>query len=104
VKLSSIIAALAFLPGCAFATYIYNDHYPSTLTTVKVEIEWFDSEVELNEMCWRIGLDSRNHYTGCSIKVKDIGYIYVVKPKDFNDHFRLEVLGHELYHMLGAYH
>ena len=43
---------------------------------------------------------------GCYLRsdIEGLGLIVSEKPRDFNDEYRLMILGHEVFHALGATH
>jgi hypothetical protein len=66
------------------------------LTEARVRVIWVNSEIELLMVCG----PSRD---GCALGHGEC-VIWAYRPKDFNDEPTLAVLGHELWHCLGATH
>ncbi len=71
----------------------------ATQSTVTVTVKFVPPDTDLSTLC---NIKPSENYVllGCYLN----GVIVAVEPKDFNDHKRLEVLGHELWHALGASH
>lgn len=75
----------------------------ATLEHVVLHVTWVKSTDELP-----VGLNG-NHVAGVTRGPEVVGdelhaYISVIQPEDFNDYDRLETLGHECWHALGAMH
>ena len=87
---------------------VASNHYPpqakSNLTTVTVNIVWLPSFRAVTAFCEY--LDHQSHDRGQILGCFDprTNTIYAVEPANFNDTLRLEVLGHEFWHALGAMH
>lgn len=103
-----LFGAAFFLLAFAFSLG-YADQYPdsakSRYSTVTVTVVWLPSTKAVNRFCSHMmgqPIPKDGAIVGCYDP--DTGTIYAVEPKSFNDHFRLEVLGHELWHALGAEH
>lgn len=105
--LKGLLCGVAFFSSFAFATAPqpiaqYPEHAGATETTVTVHIIWMPSIEAVNAFC---GLWEPGHpgtIVGCYNSLTHT--IYAVQPENFNDHFLLEVLGHEFWHSLGAEH
>lgn len=74
---------------------------------ISIEVHWV-SKSKISDKCKQLGAKPlTNTYAGCARSKpsdKSICEIYVVQPNGFNDDYRLEILGHEVYHCLGAKH
>jgi hypothetical protein len=83
----------------------YTEFSPSTKDRVTIQVVWLD---EPSKYCaLRNGTPPANHqYLGCSAIVGNgkVCEVVMAHPKNFNDNLKLEVLGHELMHCLGARH
>lgn len=90
---SSVLAADA-PPG------VYPDSAKSTKTTVTVHVVWLPTFEAVHSIC-TIQLAEQG-VVGCFNPATNT--IYAVEPVNFNDHFKLEILGHEFWHALGAQH
>lgn len=82
----------------------YPDAAKSTTNIAVVGVVWLSSLQAVNNACaFLSGEDpTTTRFYGCYSPATKI--IYTVEPTSFNDHFALEVLGHELWHALGAEH
>jgi hypothetical protein len=89
-----------FLPLLAFANQ-YPDEAKSTRTTVTVHIVWLPNFEAVHAIC-SFYLPHLQGIVGCYNPITST--IYAVEPTNFNDHLRLEILGHEFWHALGAQH
>lgn len=101
--LSRLLFGVAFLLPVAFAapTGQYPEHAKSTRTTVTVNIVWLPSFQAVNALCGFL-MEKQGTIVGCFDPKTQT--IYAVEPENFNDHFKLEILGHEFWHALGAQH
>lgn len=93
--------------GCAVKAAQYPDHAKSTETTVTVHIVWLPSHKITNQFCASMmGIPTPKPEDGTIVGCynPESSTIYAVEPKSFNDHFGLEVIGHEFWHALGAEH
>lgn len=75
--------------------------------TLLVSVEWTEDLKKIAQEC--PGEVKGKVTVGCAVwTLKAFGtascVIWIQKPRDFNDHFRLEVLGHEIFHCAGADH
>jgi hypothetical protein len=92
----------ALLPALAGQ---YPDHAQSTQRAVFVRVVWLPTINAVNHMCSKLmgrDPDSDGTIVGCYNPATKT--IYAAEPRSFNDHFRLEILGHEFWHALGAEH
>lgn len=81
----------------------YPDAAKSNKTTVTVHIVWLPNFAAVNAMCGFLAQTPvERAIVGCYNPKTNT--IYAVEPENFNDHFRLEILGHEFWHALGAEH
>lgn len=84
----------------------YPPHAESNRTTVLVHIIWFKTFREVDAACK--ALSNEPPSIGDEMIVGCYYYptltIYAVEPHSFNDEQRLEILGHEFWHALGAQH
>lgn len=71
-------------------------------TGLQVDLRFVADEVELRQQC---GDDMRAEPLGCALKHGNQCTIVAYMPRHFEDHRRLETLGHELWHCVaGAKH
>lgn len=66
---------------------------------VNLKVNWVTNIDVIAKAC-----ESRNTTYGCAVKNGSSCVIYVVEPIDFNDVPKLAMLGHEVWHCLGARH
>lgn len=89
-----------------FASFAIGDRYPdhavADKTTVTVNVVWLPSFAATDRFCQLPKHDENTIVYACYNPEKNT--IYAVQPSSFNDHFKLEVLGHEFWHALGARH
>jgi hypothetical protein len=88
-----------FLPVLTLAGQ-YPDEAKSTRTTVTVHVVWLPSFEAVHAVC-TFQMAERG-VVGCYDPSTQT--IYAVEPRNFNDNFLLEILGHEFWHALGAEH
>ncbi len=89
----------------AFASGHYPNEAKSTRTTVTVHVVWLPSFDAVNHFCSFLmsqPIPTDGVIVGCYDRETET--IYAVEPKSFNDEKRLEILGHEFWHALGARH
>lgn len=89
----------------AFATNHYPDSAKSTRTTVTVHIIWMPNYQAVNHYCSFLSgqpIPTDGVIVGCYFP--STSTIIAVEPESFNDTKRLEILGHEFWHALGAQH
>jgi hypothetical protein len=84
----------------------YPNEAKSTRTTVTVHVVWLPSLQAVNHFCSFL-MDRKpptppSMIVGCFDPSSDT--IYAAEPRSFNDEYRLEILGHEFWHALGAEH
>lgn len=79
----------------------YPDRAKSTKTKVTVTLVWLPDFPAVHAMCSFL-MEANSMIVGCFDSRTNT--IYAVEPQNFNDHFRLEILGHEFWHALGAEH
>lgn len=91
--------------GCAMKAAQYPDSAKSTETSITIHVIWLPSHKATNQLCSAL-MDQpppdKGTIVGCYNP--ETHTIYVVEPDSFNDHFGLEILGHEFWHSLGATH
>jgi len=90
-----LFLSLMVLPGSSF----YRHYGPPTRDTVTIRVQWVASEDEAARgLCQGGG--------GCYFKNSGDGpdLIIAPKPKNFDDRRALLILGHEVFHALGATH
>lgn len=73
----------------------------STRTSVTVHVVWLPSIRAVNAVCTFL-IEQQSGIVGCFNP--QTMTIYAVEPRNFNDDFYLEILGHEFWHALGAQH
>lgn len=75
----------------------------STKTQVNVTIVWAATAAEVDAICSKL-LDrpATGSVAACYVPVTNT--IYAVEPTDFNDDYHLMILGHEIWHSIGADH
>jgi hypothetical protein len=103
-------STLKLLFGVAFLLPAHADQYPdhakSTRTEVTVRIVWLPNFRMVDAACALTNGDPPSKgpkiFVGCFDPRTST--IYAVEPSSFNDSFRLEILGHEFWHALGAEH
>lgn len=99
-----LLFGVAFL--LSFSFFAQADRYPdsaqSNKTTVTVTVVWLPTFSAVDAYCKLPHRDPHTITFGCFNP--DTNVIYAVQPSSFNDHFRLEILGHEFWHALGAVH
>lgn len=99
-----LLGAAFFMPLLGLAAQ-YPDHAKSTRTTVTVHVVWMPSYRAVTVWCSFLNGEpppERGMIVGCYHRLTST--IYAVEPKNFNDHEKLEILGHEFWHALGAEH
>ena len=79
----------------------YPDHAEGTRTTVTVHVVWLADIATVNKVCSYL-IERSSAIVGCYDPSTTT--IYAVQPRNFNDRFYLEILGHEFWHALGAEH
>lgn len=98
-----------FLLLCIISTHTFAEgerlQYPATSQSTKnvvfVRVQWMSPE-EVNVFC-NNGVKSEEYiFLGCFDPSNNT--LYVPEPRNFNDYERLEILGHEFWHALGAEH
>lgn len=101
-----LLFGVAFLLGgtaCAGPKFQYPDHAEATRSRVTVNVVWLPTFRDVHALCaFLIENEPKNGYVGCYDPVTNT--IYAVQPANFNDKTRLEILGHEFWHALGAEH
>lgn len=91
--------------GCAVQSAQYPNTAKSTRTTATIHIIWLPSHKITNLACSALSgqpIPKDGTIVGCYNPSTQT--IYAVQPRSFNDHFGLEILGHEFWHALGAEH
>ena len=101
-----LLAGVAVLLSTfAVASNQYPDKASSTRTTVTVHIVWLPHFKATNYWCSFLSgslIPTDGTIVGCYDP--STSTIYAVEPQNFNDLTRLEILGHEFWHALGAMH
>lgn len=103
-----IMIMLLALAACSQNTDQYDTTSKAKWDHTKVEIHWTNKD-EVSDTCKSFGTDTNGggDYNGCAFSkpnTTDTCEIYVVQPSKFDDQAALQVLGHELWHCLGATH
>lgn len=81
----------------------YPDQAKSNRTTITVNIVWLPNFNAVNAICsFLMRLKDDGLIVGCYDPSTQT--IYAVEPRNFDDKLRLEILGHEFWHALGAEH
>jgi len=99
------LAAVTLLAACE-STDFYQNSTPPRWATATIQVTWLADNAAVTKKCQKLGLNTLGA-SGCARSRPDdikICEIYAVKPRNFNDLYRLEVLGHEVLHCLGAKH
>jgi len=96
-----LLFGVAFLLALTANADQYPDHAKSTRTTVTVNIIWLPTFEAVHAICTFMH-ETQQGVVGCFNPATNT--IYAVEPESFNDHFHLEILGHEFWHALGAQH
>lgn len=104
------IALVLTLLGCEHRVTAYPQQAATTTTGAVryayINITWISSidEIPQDSRCNKHG----KLWYGCAKPViaGDVGHcdVWALKPTDFNDVVRLTILGHEVWHCLGADH
>lgn len=104
-KLLSGVAFLFVFSTSSTLAGQYPDEATSTRTTVTVQVVWLDTTAAVNTYCSFL-MNQPIPTDGVIVGCYDPSTmtIYAVEPKNFNDRYRLEILGHEFWHALGATH
>lgn len=79
----------------------YPDSARSTKTTVTVNVIWVKNFEAVDAICSMM-MQPKGQIVGCYNPLTHT--IIAVEPINFNDHYALEILGHEFWHALGAMH
>lgn len=99
-------AAFLFVLALPAVSGQYPDEAHSTRRSTFVRVVWLPSLNAVNHMCSKLMnqpvADDGSMIVGCYNPVTKT--IYAAEPRNFNDHYRLEILGHEFWHALGALH
>ena len=83
---------------------VYRYFKPHTDSTVCVQVKWTPNEQDNIKRCGGAGCAYPNKDENGRIR-QDVWQVMTVPIiRDFNDHRRLEILGHEFYHLLGGDH
>lgn len=80
--------------------------HKSNRDVTTVHMRWMKSFIEVNNACNKYVSMPMLSILGCTVFDGYDGSITIiaVEPDDFNDHTKLEILGHEFWHALGAKH
>lgn len=105
--LKRLLFGAAFLLGASIliAAERYPSEAKSTRTTVTVNIQWLASLEAVNRFCSMLmgyPIPTNGRIAGCYQPGSQT--IFAAEPRSFNDGYRLEILGHEFWHALGAEH
>lgn len=101
MKLLTLLAALA-LVGCASTPA---PPASARWQTSTVEVHWLRKQ-DVGAKCKALGLPD-TMFKGCARSKPDnikVCEVYLAQPTSFDDAFRLETLGHEVWHCFGAVH
>lgn len=102
------LVLFVFLTGCYNIT-----KYPeqqetitkSIITLTEVKIVWHKDIDDIGKSCKEL---PKGNFYGCAIvfanSEKSICIIHAIEPNNFNDLVKLQILGHEFWHCLGARH
>lgn len=84
---------------------MYPDEAHATKSTVTVHIVWMPTFKATDAFC-QLSMPPKGDKDLTTVGCFDshTNTIYAVQPSNFNDHFHLEILGHEFWHALGAEH
>ena len=93
--MTRLLPLLLLLAGCVAPNAMTHD---ADRTNVVVRVKWSTPE-QISALCG--GSTPMWSVQACWL---DTGFIVMQKPRDFDDHERLETLGHEIFHGLGARH
>ena len=100
VRVCSFILLMAIFSH-AFAFIQYPEEAKSTRDVVVVRVVFMEPE-DVNVFCNDGVVSDEYVILGCYDPRTST--IYAPEPKNFNDYERLEILGHEFWHALGAEH
>lgn len=111
IRICSLILLLFFITGAKGEKPVdyenrliplqYPDEAHATKNSVFVKVNWMEP-AEVNKYC-NGGIVS-DEYVILGCYDPKTNSIYVPQPRNFNDTDRLEILGHEFWHALGAEH
>jgi hypothetical protein len=106
-KLIFLIVALLIACGPS-EIKMYNMTSRDRWTVATIETHWINKS-NIDSTCKKLGTNDEGatQYKGCArSKPGDMSIceIYTVRPEDFDDTDKLQSLGHELWHCLGATH
>ena len=99
----SLIAIISFfiLVGCG--DFDHNAATRKSITnTTTINVVWFNNDEQVSSACAKEGLTYKAN--GCAFGNTNNCTIYAVEPSSFRDDTRLQILGHETWHCLGAEH
>ena len=100
VKSMPFLLFLLIVVGCGAVTEAYWESKPATISDDTITLSWrMVSEEEVAGYC-----GGKESTKGCAIQGPKFCKIFFVKPKDFNDTTKLTILGHEVWHCMGATH
>jgi hypothetical protein len=104
ISLATVIVFL-ILSGSPETTYKTNQR--SVRSTMTLEFHWMP-EPEVMKFCRFIGADSNQITINSCFRISatnpSVCEIYAGEPMSFNDKTRLAVVGHNVWHCLGANH
>ncbi len=103
--IKKLLFGVAFFLSIPALAAQYPEEAKSTRTTVTVHVVWLRSFDAVNHFCSFL-MDQPIPTDGVIVGCYDDSTktIYAVEPGNFNDEKRLEILGHEFWHALGASH
>lgn len=99
------------LAGCAHTITEYPEQPAMTqpcdqINRVTLHVEWAKTPDEVTAKCGMgqlaYGCNSRPSWTSPEGEIH--AYLVMIPPRDFNDHVKLAIMGHELCHALGGRH
>lgn len=109
MKLATFLVAALLLTSSADAghskAWTYKVQKPSTGNYACVQVLWKKDEAEMVKQYGAAGITMVKRFNDGRPDPSQWQLIIVPIPKDgFNDHRTMEIIGHELYHALGADH
>lgn len=103
--LSIMLVIIACSPS---STNQYETINKARWSTTTIEVHWKNS-TEINDICRTLGANdgSGGNFRACARSKPEnlaICEIYATQPSNFDDEETLSILGHEVWHCLGARH
>lgn len=100
------LTALALVGGGILGCTQGTGETSSDRTASSVEMHWMSAGA-VSDACHQMGVVGHDSLNGCARSKPGnaaVCEIYAVEPKNFEDSNALKVLGHELWHCMGAKH